>query len=82
MYERFFPLVPGVVHVPYPYCYRCVFGLEYPECGLHCLDYIKDPVLETTTPPEEVAAVVVECMQGDGGIVIPPGGYLPKLKRL
>jgi 4-aminobutyrate aminotransferase len=82
MYERFFPLVQGVTHVPYPYCYRCPFNVEYPECGLYCLDYIKNPVLETTTPPEEVGAVVVECMQGDGGVVTPPGDYLPKLKRL
>jgi 4-aminobutyrate aminotransferase len=82
MQERFFPLVPGVTHVPYPYCYRCPFGLEYPECGLYCLDYIKSPVLETTTPAKEVGAVVVECVQGDGGVVVPPGDYLPKLKRL
>ena len=82
MYERFFPLVPGVTHVPYPYCYRCPFKLEYPDCGLYCLEYIRDPVLATTTPPEEVGGVVVECMQGDGGVVIPPGDYLPKLKRL
>ena len=82
MYERFFPLIPGVTHVPYPYCYRCPFKLEYPECGLYCLDYIRDPVLTTTTPPDEVGGVVVECLQGDGGVVIPPGDYLPKLKRL
>jgi 4-aminobutyrate aminotransferase len=82
MYERFFPLVPGVTHVPYPYCYRCPFHLEHPDCGLYCLDYIRNPVLETTTPPEEVGGVVVECMQGDGGVVIPPGNYLPELKQL
>ncbi|MGQ4833268.1 MAG: acetyl ornithine aminotransferase family protein [Candidatus Asgardarchaeia archaeon] len=78
----FFPLVPGVTHVPYPYCYRCPFKMEYPSCGLYCIDYIKEHVLETYVPPEEVAAIFFEPIQGEGGYVVPPPDYFPKLKKL
>ncbi len=78
----FFPLIPGVTHVPYPYCYRCVFKQEYPECNFWCIDYIEEEVLGTFIPPEEVAAIVFEPIQGEGGYIVPPPGYFKRLKKL
>jgi 4-aminobutyrate aminotransferase len=80
--SRYFPLVPGVTPVPYAYCYRCAFKQTYPECGLWCVDYIEEQVLQKYLPPEEVAALLVEPIQGEGGYVVPPPEYFPKLKKL
>lgn len=74
--KGFSPLVPGVTHVPYPYCYRCPFHLEYPHCDIHCVKYIEETVFSTFCPPHEVAAVFAEPIQGEGGYVVPPPGYL------
>ena len=78
----FHPLVPGVVHVPYPYCFRCPFGLEQPDCDYKCVSFIEEWVLEKFVPPEEVAAIVFEPIQGEGGYIVPPDGYFKRLKRL
>jgi 4-aminobutyrate aminotransferase len=78
----FFPLLPGVVHVPYPYCYRCPFNLTYPDCDYWCVDYIDELVLQKYTPPEEVAAILFEPIQGEGGYVIPPPQYFERLKKV
>jgi 4-aminobutyrate aminotransferase len=76
------PLMPGVVHVPYAYCYRCLFKQTYPECGLYCLDYIEDVVFKRIVSAEEVAGVVVEPILGAGGYVVPPEEFLPRLKGI
>lgn len=78
----FFPLIPGVTHVPYGYCYRCPFNLTYPDCNYHCVDFIEDQVLQKYIPPEEVAAFVFEPIQGEGGYVVPPPEYFQRLARL
>jgi len=75
-------LVYGVVHIPYPYCYRCLFGLEYPDCGLRCLDYLKNEIMTTIAPPEDIAGVLFEPILGPGGVVVPPKDYMPNLKEL
>ena len=80
--HRFGPLVPGVTHVSFGYCYRCAFNLKYPSCGLACVDYIEDDLFRTCVPPEDVAAFVVEPVQGEGGYVFPPREYHRKLKAL
>jgi 4-aminobutyrate aminotransferase len=80
--RHFSPLVPGVSHVPYPYCYRCPLGLSYPECGVKCADYIEEEVLMKSCPPEDTAAMFVEPVQGEGGYVVPPPDYFQKLKRI
>ncbi len=80
--KNFFPMMPGVVHVPYGYCYRCAYGLTYPECDIYCVSYIEDHVFKRILDPEEVAGVVVEPIQGEGGYVIPPDGYHKALKTL
>ena len=80
--RHFSPLMPSVTHVPYAYCYRCAFKLTYPECHLWCVDYIDEFVLQKYVPPEEVAAMLFEPIQGEGGYVVPPPEYFPRLKKL
>jgi 4-aminobutyrate aminotransferase len=75
------PLMPYVIHVPYAYCYRCCFGLEYPSCDLQCAKYV-DYVLNTPyTAADDVAALIVEPLQGEGGYLVPPPGYMEILKK-
>jgi len=78
----FSPLIPGVSHVPYPYCYRCPFGKTFPDCGFFCVDFIEDQLFKRDVPPDEVAAFFVEPIQGEGGYVVPPDGYFGRLRRL
>lgn len=78
----FFPLMPGVTHVPYPYCYRCPFKLTYPDCHYWCIDFIDEFVLHKYVPPEEVAAILLEPIQGEGGYVVPPPEYFQRLKKI
>ncbi len=81
--RRYFaPLLSGVTHVPYAYCYRCSYNLQYPACDLACVRYIDDVLLKKVVPAEEVAAVFVEPIQGEGGYVVPPPGFLPALRAL
>jgi len=82
MVKGFMPIVPGVTHIPYPFCYRCPFKQDYPKCGLYCLEYVEDEVLGTICPPEEVAALYFEPIQGDSGVAVPPKEYLPRLMSL
>lgn len=78
----FAPYVPGVFIIPFAYCYRCPFNLEYPTCGLHCIEYIKKFVFKTHVPPDDVAAIIAEPIQGEGGFVTPPMEYFRELKKI
>lgn len=80
--RHFFPLMPGVTHVPYPYCYRCPFKLEHPDCRYWCIDFIDEYTLQRYVPPEDTAAILFESIQGEGGYVVPPPEYFQKLKKL
>ncbi len=74
------PGPPGTVRFFDPYCYRCDFGLQYPGCGIHCLDALERQLqLEN---PATVAAVVVEPVTGAAGGFPLPDGYLPRLRQL
>ena len=78
----FGPLVPGVVHAPYPNCYRCPFGQTPANCAVECAKFIEDTLLKTIAPAEEVAAVVIEPVQGEGGYVVPPQKFFDELARI
>jgi 4-aminobutyrate aminotransferase len=80
--KGFGPLVTGVTHIPYANCYRCPFNSEYGSCGVACASYLEDVVFKTTVNPTEVAAIVVEAIQGEGGYVVPPPEFLPALERI
>jgi hypothetical protein len=71
--RRFAPLVPGVTHVRYPYAYRgCTGGAQEEEAfSLGCARYIEEKLFKTILPPEEVAAIFIEPIQGEGGYVVP-----------
>lgn len=80
--RRYFaPMMPGVVHVPYPYCYRCPFGLSCPECDHECINFIQEYVLRRVVAPEDVAAIFFEPIQAEGCIV-PAPEYFTKLRKL
>jgi 4-aminobutyrate aminotransferase len=75
----FSPLVPDIHHVPYPRgCTRC----SDPDAGCECVRQIEETVLKRIAPPEEVAAIFVEPIQGEGGYHVPPAGFLPALREL
>jgi 4-aminobutyrate aminotransferase len=78
----YFPLMPGVTHVPYPYCYRCPFKQTYPDCHYWCIDFIDEFVLQKYVPSEDVAAILFEPIQGEGGYIVPPPEYFQRLKKL
>jgi len=73
--EGAYPLLPEVVHFPFPYCYRCPWRQTFPECDYYCIDYFKEQYLEKFVPVKEVAAFVFEPIQGEGGYVTPPPDY-------
>jgi len=82
--RRFAPLVPGVTHVRYPDVYRgCSGGSEDAErFALGCARFIEEKLFKTTLPPEEVAAIFVEPIQGEGGYVAAPTIFMKDLRRI
>jgi 4-aminobutyrate aminotransferase len=82
--RRFSPLVPGVTHVRYPYTYRGCTGdaQEQEAFSLGCARYIEEKLFKTILPPEEVAAIFVEPIQGEGGYVVAPDNFLRELRAL
>ncbi len=79
--EGFGPLVPDVKLLDYPSCYRCPISLEYPSCNLACADRIKE-TLESPPLQGDVACLVAEPVQGEGGFIVPPPGYWEKIRKI
>jgi len=79
--KGFAPLMPGVTHVPYGYCYRCPYNLEYPACDVACVEFIES-LFQKSLPPEEVAAIFIESIQGEGGYIVPPPEFHVRLRGL
>jgi 4-aminobutyrate aminotransferase len=82
--RRFAPLVPGVTHVPFPYTYRGCTGSpeEQERFALGCARYIEEKLFKTIVPAEEVAAIFVEPIQGEGGYVVAPDNFMQELRRI
>jgi len=80
--RRFAPLVPGVEHVPYPNSYRRPAGMSEEQYGIECARYIEDRLFKTFLPPEEVAAIFVEAIQGEGGYLVAPDSFLREIRRI
>ncbi|HVU47136.1 MAG TPA: acetyl ornithine aminotransferase family protein [Terracidiphilus sp.] len=82
--RRFSPLVPGVTHVRYPYAYRgCTGGPQDQEAfSLGCARFIEEKLFKTTVPPEEVAAIFIEPIQGEGGYVVAPDNFMQELRAI
>jgi 4-aminobutyrate aminotransferase len=80
--RRFAPLVPGVVHVPYPNLYRRPAGTDAGEYSRDIARHIEDWVFRTEVPPEECAAIVVEAFQGEGGYLPAPPAFMQELRRI
>ncbi len=78
----FSPLVPGVIHIPYGYCYRCPYNLEPENCSTECATFLRDVVFKTEVPPDEVAAIFVEPVLGEGGYVIPRAEFIQELRKI
>ena len=74
----FGPFAPEVYRMPYAYCYRCPLGLNYPKCDVACLDKFYS-FFKTQVDPEEVAAIIVEPVTGEGGFIVPPREFLPRI---
>jgi 4-aminobutyrate aminotransferase len=81
--RRFAPLVPGVTHVAYPDVYRGTpEGMDPEKFALNCATYIEEKLFKTILPPEEVAAIFVEPVQGEGGYVVAPTIFMKELRRI
>ncbi len=78
----FGPLLSGVTHLPYPNPYRCAAGHGAEECDCDCTDFLENQLFRTAVPADEVAAIVVEPIQGEGGYIVPPPGFLGRLRQL
>jgi len=75
------PLMGSVVHLPYAYCYRCPFNMEYPGCDIECAKYADSMLNQPYTGITDAAAMIVEPVQGEGGFVVPPAEWLQRLKQ-
>jgi len=81
--KYFSPVMPNVIHVPYPHPVHCPFKAKDPEeCGQYALEFIDEWVFKRLVSPDEVAAVLIEPIQGEGGYVVPPRGFMQGLRKM
>jgi 4-aminobutyrate aminotransferase len=80
--KGFGPPLAGAYHAPYAHCYRCPVGRQPDSCAAECLEFLEDQILVHLVSPDEVAAVVVEPIQGEGGYVVPPAQFHQRLREL
>lgn len=80
--QGFAPLPGGVTHIPYAYCYRCAYGKQPDTCHVECVKVLEDTLFKTILPAEEVAAIFVEPVQGEGGYVVPPRKFFDELQAV
>jgi len=80
--EDFLPLLPEVHFVPYAYCYRCAFGRKPDSCGLECAQYLEHVVEDPHSGVGRPAAIIVEAIQGEGGSIVPPDAFIPRVRAV
>jgi diaminobutyrate-2-oxoglutarate transaminase len=80
--EDFLPLVPEVHFVPYAYCYRCAFNKEPATCELDCTQYLEHVIENPHSGVGRPAAIIVEAIQGEGGTIVPPDLFIPKIRDI
>jgi 4-aminobutyrate aminotransferase len=80
--KGFGSLVPGVFHIPYPNCYRCPYGLDPKSCCTECATVLERELFKRIVDPEDVAAIFVEPIQGEGGYVPAPKEFMQELQRV
>ncbi|MFB6491443.1 MAG: acetyl ornithine aminotransferase family protein [Thermoproteus sp. AZ2] len=84
IHRRYFsPMMPNVIHAPYPHPVHCPFKAEDPEeCGRYALEFLEEWIFGRLVSPEEVAAVIIEPVQGEGGYVVPPKSFIQGLRKM
>lgn len=80
--KGFGSLVPGVTHIPYAYCYRCAYNKQPETCAVECVKVIEETLIKQILPAEEIAAIVAEPIQGEGGYVVPPQKFFDELQAV
>jgi 4-aminobutyrate aminotransferase len=82
--DGFFPLIPGVHHIPFNNPYRCLHGREEQQCRQHCMcaDYIVDVLFKKIVPADSVAAIIFEPIQGEGGYIVPDTRFVQQLRDI
>jgi 4-aminobutyrate aminotransferase/(S)-3-amino-2-methylpropionate transaminase len=77
----FGPYASDIYRIPYAYCYRCPLALSYPSCGCACAELLKN-AFDKQVNADDVAAVIAEPVQGEGGFIVPPADYMGKIKKI
>ena len=80
--EAFRSFVSGSTHVPYPYCYRCPFGKSSLDCQFECIKYLEYVLDEPCSALGEIAAILLEPVQGHEGVIVPPDSFLSEIRRI
>jgi diaminobutyrate-2-oxoglutarate transaminase len=80
--EPFLPLAPEVHFVPYAYCYRCPFNQTPDKCGLECAQYVEHVLEDPHSGVAQPAAIIVEPIQGEGGTIVPPPQFIPRIREI
>lgn len=77
----FGPFAPGIHKIPYANCYRCAYGLERETCNLRCAERLEE-IFTSVVDSENVAAIILEPIQGESGFIIPPNEFITKIKNI
>ncbi len=81
-YRKMFGPFGNTIHALYPYCYRCPLGKEFPSCGVACADYVKDTIFARDMPADQIGAMFIEPIQGEGGYIVPPKEFMKKMRKI
>jgi 4-aminobutyrate aminotransferase len=80
--KKFGALLSGVAHIPYANCYRCSYGKQVETCNVECVKVIEDQLIRHILPADDIAGIIVEPVQGEGGYVVPPQKFIDELQTV